>query len=186
MLSLQRSAGNAAVNEALEQRADQVAAGEVDRMMAEARSGKMSPRQFRRKQADVEKIDKLLERTNLTPVEQNRIKGDYNELLTRSREVRTDEVQYRAEPAGGKKAVAVESKSDRVHRMDLKEAKANARRYRQKAIEDAPNRAHGRPVVIKYTQNQDPEIQQAMAEVFFSEGSPVTEVHFGTTVYRRP
>jgi hypothetical protein len=130
---------------------------------------------------------------------------------TRRRHARPEYSETRRLPDGTTQRVHVDLKSDQVHTMSRSAAVARARQYTDVAVRKsfgaqirsrAPRRAlremrqrprigplpQGEPQVIRFLHEPALPIQEAMIREFFrteGAGSPISEVHFGTTVYRR-
>ena len=119
--------------------------------------------------------------------------------------VRPDFSDTRRTPQGGVRRVHVNDKADNIHEMTEAAAVQRARRYTDKAVVEsrgaqvgkaAPRKSlrrgprvgalpEGESSVIRYINEPNRSVQEAMVREHFRPDSPISEVHFGSTVFRR-
>lgn len=109
------------------------------------------------------------------------------ELDYKTKHTQSDYWQYKKKPDGTVVREHPNLKSDEIRKLKPSEAMARARQYTQQAIKNNAHLPEGSKVPIKYAQRgPSPDVEKLMAaEHFRQAGSPINEVHFGTTVYRR-
>jgi hypothetical protein len=118
---------------------------------------------------------------------------------------RPDFTDTRQLPDGRIQRVHVNDKSDNIHQMNQSQAVQRARRYTDDAVVQsrgaqvgsaAPRQRlrqgprvgplpEGESIVIRYTHSPDRPIQEAVVREHFRPDSPISEVHFGSTVFKR-
>lgn len=105
----------------------------------------------------------------------------------RHRHTRTDRIVDTKNPFGKAGPGAENKKSDSIHLMSPREASTRAEEYLIQAHKNAASLPDGMPIVITFARTPtDVDVRKAIINKLFQEGSPVTEVRFGTTVVRKP
>jgi hypothetical protein len=79
----------------------------------------------------------------------------------------------------------VNLKSDMIDRQTPSQARATAKRYTDQAVNNMRHLPGEEGIIIDYAHTPSKEVQEAMLREHFREGSPITEVRFGTTTHRR-
>ncbi len=92
---------------------------------------------------------------------------------------------WRRGPDGKFERVHVNLKSDKVHMKTPAEARATAKYNTDQAIRNSRHLPGDEGIVIDYAHTPPKDIQDIMLKEHFREGSPITEVRFGTTTYRQ-
>jgi Domain of unknown function (DUF4157) len=98
--------------------------------------------------------------------------------------------------AGGRIRIHVNLKSHNLGNISLADARAIARAARDQAVKNAfggPKRygdvghlPQGDEAVISFTDKPPREIQEAMVEIMFEKGTPISQVRFGESTWHRP
>ncbi|MGI8521630.1 MAG: eCIS core domain-containing protein [Actinomycetota bacterium] len=78
----------------------------------------------------------------------------------------------------------VNLKSDQIDLQTPAKARATARAYVDQAIRNSRHLAEGEGIIISFARSPTKDVREAMAAEFFKQGSPVSEVRFGTTTLR--
>jgi hypothetical protein len=81
--------------------------------------------------------------------------------------------------------VHVNLKSDQIDTRTPAKARSTARVYVEQAIRNSRHLAQGESIVISFAHRPTKDVQDAMNREFFKEGSPVSEVRYGTTTVNR-
>lgn len=178
----------------------------------EARTGKMTHLSEQRKREIVLRFERLASEAGMPVQQRNKMKGNLDESLRTPREAQVSGRAQQPYLAGGLKLPEqglggtaipeypktirapsgrlargfVELKSDNIHQMTESQAVSRARKYTQDAIRKMHPLPTGARTVVRYLNRPSPDVQQAMIQEHFSAGSPISEVHFGTTVHRNP
>ncbi|MCY7355851.1 MAG: DUF4157 domain-containing protein [Lysobacter sp.] len=171
---------------------------------------KRSPK---RKTEDLKRYQKLLKLASGSQLEKNQRQGAFDELQRtpattagkpqtkhvaggpqlKGQELRAgkdhyaqpDYSLYRRKADGTLERVHVNLKSDQIDMQTPAKARATARTYVNQAIKNSRHLANGESIIISFARTPSKEVQEGMKREFFAEGSPVSEVRYGTTTHKR-
>jgi hypothetical protein len=169
-------------------------------------------RSLERKNADLERFQRLLKLAGGTGLEKNQRSGKFDELQrtpaktagapqTKSvaggaqlpgQELRPGKDSYaqpdyyvwRRHKDGKMERVHVNLKSDQIQMQTPARAQSTAKRYVEQAVRNVRHLAQGEGIVISFAHKPSDEVQAAMNKEFFKAGSPVKEVRYGTSAIR--
>jgi hypothetical protein len=171
-------------------------------------------RSVKRKVQDLERYRRLLSRVSGTTLEKSGRQGNFDELSRtpsktagkpqtkhvagleeppgmelipkRDRYAQPDYSVFRRRADGSVERLRVNLKSDDLKKLRPAAARARARDKLKQAVRNSRHLAPGDSIVISFAQTPSKRIQAEMNDVLFTEGSPITEVRYGTTTHTNP
>ncbi len=210
----QRKQERASTGRDLDQLAGAEAERDLRALENDYRQAGAQQRSVERKAADLERYRKLLTRIPGTPLDKSKRQGAFDELqrtptttagkpqdkyvaggpaLTgqelrpgRDKYAQPDYSMHRRDAQGNLVRIHVNLKSDDIDKLTPAQARGRGVAYYNQAVRNRAQLPAGEDIVISFAQTPSKDIQEAINEQLFREGSPVKEVRYGTTTHRPP